>query len=91
MYVRLAFAVAAHLDSDILIADEVLAVGDAAFQEKCNDYFASLHGNQTVILVTHSMENVTKYCDRAILIDDGKIKDQGNPKKIANEYLKLWK
>jgi lipopolysaccharide transport system ATP-binding protein len=91
MTVRLGFAVAAFLEPEILVVDEVLAVGDAAFQEKCNNYFASLHGNQTVILVTHSMENVTKYCDRAILIDDGKIKDQGNPKKIANEYLKLWK
>ena len=91
MQVRLAFSIAIRAQGDILLLDEVLAVGDAAFQEKCNDYFASLHGNQTVILVTHSMENVTKYCDRAILIDDGKIKDQGNPKKIANEYLKLWK
>jgi len=91
MQVRLAFSIAIRAQGDILLLDEVLAVGDAAFQEKCNNYFASLHGNQTVILVTHSMENVTKYCDRAILIDDGKIKDQGNPKKIANEYLKLWK
>ncbi len=91
MQVRLAFSIAIRAQGDILLLDEVLAVGDAAFQEKCNQYFASLHGNQTVILVTHSMENVTKYCDRAILIEDGKIKDQGNPKKIANEYLKLWK
>ena len=90
MQVRLAFSIAIRAQGDILLLDEVLAVGDAAFQEKCNQYFASLHGNQTVILVTHSMENVKKYCDRAILIEDGKIKDQGNPKKIANEYLKLW-
>lgn len=90
MQVRLAFSIAIRAQGDILLLDEVLAVGDAAFQEKCNDYFASLHGNQTVILVTHSMENVRKYCDRAILIEDGKIKDQGSPKKIAAEYLKLW-
>lgn len=91
MQVRLAFSIAIRAQGDILLLDEVLAVGDAAFQEKCNQYFASLHGNQTVILVTHTMENVKKFCDRAILIEDGKIKDQGDPKKIADEYLKLWK
>lgn len=91
MQVRLAFSIAIRAKGDILLLDEVLAVGDAAFQEKCNNYFESLHGDQTVIIVTHSMENVRKYCDRAILIEDGKIKDQGNPKKIAEEYLKLWK
>lgn len=90
MQVRLAFSIAIRARGDILLLDEVLAVGDAAFQEKCNNYFESLHGNQTVILVTHSMGNVKKFCDRAILIEDGKIKDQGNPKKIADEYTKLW-
>lgn len=90
MQVRLAFSIAIRAQGDILLLDEVLAVGDAAFQDKCNEYFASLHGNQTVILVTHSMESVKKFCDRAILIEDGKIKKQGNPKKIAEEYIKLW-
>lgn len=90
MQVRLAFSIAIRARGDILILDEVLAVGDAAFQQKCNDYFASLHGNQTVVLVTHSMENVRQYCDRAILIENGKIKCQGKPDKIAEEYLKLW-
>lgn len=90
MQVRLAFSIAIRAQGDILILDEVLAVGDAAFQEKCNDYFKSLHGNQTVILVTHSMDNVEKFCDRAILIEDGKIKCEGKPGKVTKEYMKLW-
>ena len=90
MQVRLAFSIAIRAKGDILLLDEVLAVGDAAFQQKCNDYFESLRdNNQTVILVTHSMDNVKKFCDRAILIDDGKIMMQGNPKKIADKYLEI--
>ena len=91
MQVRLAFSIAIRARGDILLLDEVLAVGDAAFQQKCNDYFASLKDkNQTVILVTHSMENVRKFCTRAILIDNGKIIKEGKPDKIANAYTKLW-
>lgn len=90
MQVRLAFSIAIRAKGDILLLDEVLAVGDAAFQQKCNDYFASLHGNQTVILVTHSMENVTKFCDRAILIENGKITLEGSPKIVAKAYEGLW-
>ena len=91
MQVRLAFSIAIRAKGDILLLDEVLAVGDAAFQKKCNDYFESLHGNQTVILVTHSMENVRKFCDRAILIEDGKIMIEGEPEKVAKAYENLWK
>lgn len=91
MQVRLAFSIAIRAKGDILLLDEVLAVGDAAFQQKCNDYFASLHGNQTVVLVTHSMENVKKFCDRAILIENGEIVKEGEPEMVAEEYLKLWK
>lgn len=90
MQVRLAFSIAIRAKGDILLLDEVLAVGDAAFQQKCNDYFASLHGNQTVILVTHNMENVVKYCDRAILIEKGRIKLDGDPEKVAEAYKNLW-
>ncbi len=90
MQVRLAFSIAIRAKGDVLLLDEVLAVGDAAFQQKCNEYFASLHGNQTVILVTHSMGNVKKFCDRAILIEDGKIKLDGEPDKVAEAYEKLW-
>jgi len=90
MQVRLAFSIAIRARGDILILDEVLAVGDAAFQQKCNDYFEQLHGNQTIILVTHSMDNVRRFCDRAILIEGGKIVEEGKPDKVAKAYLKLW-
>ncbi|MBO7720410.1 ABC transporter ATP-binding protein [Candidatus Saccharibacteria bacterium] len=90
MQVRLAFSIAIRARGDILILDEVLAVGDAAFQEKCNDYFKSLHGNQTVILVTHDMGNVERFCDRAILIENGKIACEGKPSKVTKAYQKLW-
>lgn len=90
MQVRLAFSIAIRARGDILILDEILAVGDAAFQEKCNQYFASLNKNQTVILVTHSMENVRKFCDRAILIDQGEIVKEGDPEIVADAYLKLF-
>ena len=91
MQVRLAFSIAIRAKGDILLLDEVLAVGDAAFQQKCTNYFKSLHGNQTVILVTHTRDNVRKFCDRAILINNGKIEKAGDPNKIANAYLALFK
>lgn len=90
MQVRLAFSIAIRAKGDILLLDEVLAVGDAAFQEKCQKYFESLHKNQTVILVTHSMGDVERYCDRAILIENGEIALSGDPKKVADAYRKLW-
>lgn len=90
MQVRLAFSIAIRARGDILILDEVLAVGDAAFQEKCNEYFKSLHGQQTVILVTHDMGNVGRFCDRAILIEDGVIACEGKPEKVTKAYMKLW-
>ena len=91
MQVRLAFSIAIRAKGDILILDEVLAVGDADFQKKCNDYFESLHGKQTVILVTHSMENGLKFCDRAVMIEGGKIVSEGSPSKVAKAYEGLWK
>ncbi len=90
MQVRLAFSIAIRAKGDILLLDEVLAVGDMEFQKKCNDYFYSLHGNQTVILVTHSMDAVRAFCDRAILIEDGKVKLSGKPEEVAKAYEKLW-
>lgn len=90
MQVRLAFSIAIRAKGDILLLDEVLAVGDAAFQQKCNEYFASLHGSQTIVLVTHGMNAVRRFCDRAILIEDGKIKMDGDPEKVADAYEKLW-
>lgn len=91
MQVRLAFSIAIRAKGDILILDEVLAVGDAAFQKKCNEYFESLHGKQTVILVTHSMDNVKKFCDRAIMIENGQIVRDGSPNKVANAYEALFR
>lgn len=90
MQVRLAFSIAIRARGDILILDEVLAVGDAAFQEKCNEYFRNLKGNQTIIIVTHDMENVRRFCDRAILIENGKIIKEGKPNQVADAYLKLF-
>lgn len=88
MQVRLAFSVAIQAKSDILVLDEVLAVGDEAFQRKCNDYFMSVKNDKqkTIILVTHSMDAVRKYCNRAMLIDKGEVKVIGSPDEVANQY-----
>lgn len=90
MQVRLAFSIAIRAKGDILLLDEVLAVGDAEFQRKCNDYFSAIKGRQTVILVTHDMNAVRTFCTRAILIKDGKIAMDGSPEKVALAYEKLW-
>lgn len=91
MQVRLAFSMAVQAQSDILVIDEVLAVGDAAFQRKCFNYFMDLkRQKKTVVLVTHDMEAVRQYCDRAMLIKDGKIAAQGNPEKVAQAYIKQF-
>lgn len=92
MQVRLAFSVATMLaNSEILLIDEVLAVGDADFQKKCYDYFSDLKKqNKTVIFVTHDMNAVREYCDRAILIDNSKIVATGTANEIAKEYSKLF-
>lgn len=87
MQVRLAFSIAIRANTDILVLDEVLAVGDEAFQRKCNEYFTGLKKNQkTVILVTHDMSAVRKYCNKAILIRDGKVVTNGSPELVADEY-----
>jgi len=91
MQVRLAFSVATRAEADILLIDEVLAVGDADFQRKCFTFFKSLKKkNTTVVFVTHDMSAVREYCDRAILISDGKISHEGKSQDVANEYLKLF-
>lgn len=87
MQVRLAFSIAIKAEGDILLLDEVLAVGDEAFQKKCFDYFEELkEKKKTVILVTHDMGSVRRFCTRAILIEDGKVKIEGSPEDIANQY-----
>ncbi|HVQ45018.1 MAG TPA: ABC transporter ATP-binding protein [Candidatus Saccharimonadia bacterium] len=91
MQVRLAFSIAIRAKSDILLIDEVLAVGDAAFQRKCYDYFMLLKKTDTtVILVTHDMSAVRQYCDRAIMLEDGKIVTAGSPEEVAQAYQRLF-
>lgn len=92
MQVRLAFSVATILaESDILLIDEVLAVGDADFQRKCFDYFKKLKKEKkTVIFVSHDMGAVREYCDRAVLIDKSEVILSGTSERVAKEYLKLF-
>ncbi|HRN90150.1 MAG TPA: ABC transporter ATP-binding protein [Candidatus Saccharibacteria bacterium] len=90
MQVRLAFSIAIRADTDILVLDEVLAVGDEAFQRKCYDYFDKLKiDNKTVILVTHDMGAVRRFCSRAIVIDNGKIIYDGDTDGAAETYRDL--
>lgn len=88
MQVRLAFSVAIKAQGDILVLDEVLAVGDEAFQRKCDTFFANIKKDptKTVILVTHDMSAVKKYCNKAILIKDGNIIVSGDKDEVADKY-----
>jgi len=90
MYVRLAFAVAAHLEPDILIVDEVLAVGDAEFQKKCLGKMkdVSTKDGRTVLFVSHQMGSITQLCSRALLLKNGMLIYNGNPEKTVDFYLK---
>jgi lipopolysaccharide transport system ATP-binding protein len=88
MYVRLAFSVAAHLEPDILLVDEVLAVGDAEFQQRCLGRMEDLSGTgRTVLFVSHNMQAINQLCDRAILLDGGKIVEDGDPSTVVTHYL----
>jgi ABC-type polysaccharide/polyol phosphate transport system ATPase subunit len=90
MSVRLAFAVTVEVDADVLLIDEVLAVGDAAFQQKCFEQFEKLkRDGRTIVLVTHDMTAVQRFCDRAMLIDRGRVLRLGNPHEIALAYNEL--
>jgi ABC-type polysaccharide/polyol phosphate transport system ATPase subunit len=90
MYVRLAFATAVQVDADILLIDEVLAVGDAAFQQKCFDEFTRLQSaGRTLLFVTHDMASVERFCNRAMLLERGQVVDVGEPSSIARQYNQL--
>jgi ABC-2 type transport system ATP-binding protein len=90
MKARLGFAIMTHVDADILLVDEVLAVGDAEFQEKCVGVFERMHAaGRTIVLVTHSMSTVNTYCERAMLLHDGDIDMLGDPASVANRYSEL--
>ncbi|MDF5733002.1 MAG: ABC transporter ATP-binding protein [Rhizonema sp. PD38] len=89
MYVRLAFAVAAHMEPEILIVDEVLAVGDSNFQKKCLGKMENVASEgRTVMFVSHSMETVTRLCNTAVLLNNGSVQSSGTTNKVINAYLK---
>jgi ABC-2 type transport system ATP-binding protein len=91
MQVRLAFSVATHAEADILLVDEVLAVGDADFQRKCFDYFRKLKRDKiTVVFVTHDMNAIREYCDRAILIEKSRLVVEGDPEVVAQHYTRMF-
>jgi ABC-type polysaccharide/polyol phosphate transport system ATPase subunit len=90
MHVRLAFSVAIQVDADILLIDEVLAVGDAAFQQKCFDVFNRLRDEgRTIVFVTHDMGSVNRFCHRALLLERGDVVALGPPQEVADHYLAL--
>ena len=90
MQVRLAFSVMIQSDADILLVDEVLAVGDANFQQKCFDVFQGLKdAGKTILFVTHDMGAVQRFCDRAVLIDSGEVQIIGDPTRVGNQYVEL--
>jgi lipopolysaccharide transport system ATP-binding protein len=88
MYVRLAFAVAAHLEPEVLLIDEVLAVGDASFQRKCLDKMEDVsRQGRTVLFVSHNMQAVTRLCERTILLDEGRVVADGSSPSVVSAYL----
>jgi ABC-2 type transport system ATP-binding protein len=90
MLVRLGFSLMMEADPDVLLIDEVLAVGDASFQQKCADAFHEMKADgKTIVLVTHEMAAVESYCHRAMLLRDGRVQHLGAPTETGNEYLKL--
>ena len=90
MYMRLAFAVAINVDADILLVDEILAVGDQHFQERCLDKMEELkQEGKTIVIVSHDMKKIKLFCDKAVWLKDGQIKMQGNTEEVVNEYLKV--
>jgi ABC-type polysaccharide/polyol phosphate transport system ATPase subunit len=90
MYMRLAFAVATEVDPEILLVDEILAVGDAGFREKCFERIRNFRASgKTILLVTHTMVDIEKYCDRVILLEQGSVVVDGSPKEAVPMYNSL--
>ena len=90
MHLRLAFSMMIESDADVMLVDEVLAVGDASFARKCLDTLQQFHSDgRTILFVTHAMESMQSLCDRAILIEDGVIDTEGEPEAVAQRYLEL--
>lgn len=92
MYMRLAFSIAINVDADILLIDEILAVGDQHFQEKCQKRLLELKNEgKTIVIVSHNISSVKQLCDRVVWIYDGKVRLDGDCKEVLNEYLKVCK
>ncbi len=92
MYMRLGFSIAIHINPEILLVDEILAVGDIGFQEKCLKKMEQFHQNGvTIVIISHSMELVQRFCQRVILLDKGKIIDDGKSEKVIDKYRKWMK
>ncbi|PIR73438.1 MAG: teichoic acid ABC transporter ATP-binding protein [Candidatus Moranbacteria bacterium CG10_big_fil_rev_8_21_14_0_10_35_21] len=91
MQVRLAFSVAIFANREILLMDEVLAVGDADFQKKCYDYFEKIKGQKTVIFVSHDLDSIKKFCDRTLVLHKGNILALEKPSLAIDTYLKILK
>lgn len=90
MFLRLAFAIAINVQTEILIIDEILSVGDIQFSKKCMDKLEELKKNGTsIVLVTHSIEQAKKFCDRVIWINNGVIAEEGDPEKVCNSYVEF--
>ena len=90
MYTRLAFAVATEVNPDILLVDEILSVGDMAFQQKCFERLREVRkANKTVLFVTHSLKDIEEYCDRAILLDHGQVMMEGRPLEVIEMYKEM--
>lgn len=90
MYMRLGFAIAVHTTPDILLIDEILAVGDIAFQEKCMNVMQEYkRGGMTIVYISHSMETVQKFCDRVVLLVNGEIDMISSPQRVVNRYNKI--
>ncbi|MBP6768450.1 MAG: ABC transporter ATP-binding protein [Reyranella sp.] len=86
MRTRLAFSICAHVEADILVVDEALSVGDAAFQRKCLDWIDNFRKTGTLLFVSHSMAEVRRLCTRAIWIEEGRIREQGDPNDVIRSY-----
>jgi ABC-type polysaccharide/polyol phosphate transport system ATPase subunit len=88
---RLAFSVATEVDPEILLLDEILAVGDTPFRQKCFDRIEAFRqAGKTILFVSHDMQHILKYCDRAVLLEKGEIMAQGEPDEVIKSYMTLW-
>src|SRR6202030_1103702 len=86
MFARLAFSICAHVDADILIVDEALAVGDESFRRKCLDYLAEFRRRGAILFASHDLNTVSSLCNRAVWVDQGRLRATGDPASVVNSY-----